>query len=238
MESGYRTKWENYDIQLRKRMPEFPFSNIWMAQQLHSMIPAGSIVHPAILSSLSSWDYFPLPKDVRSSANVGGFGIDGCTSALIGASLSSHELCFCITGDLAFFYDMNSLGCREIGPNLRILLINNGLGMTFKLSNHVGSQIGPSANIFIAAEGHNAAAKSVTGTNRQLALGLNHLGLNILAHLQKKNSMRLRIFLLQRIRKPRFCLSALLTKKMRGPHETLLILSIAELIRRRSLRKR
>lgn len=186
VESGYRTKWENYDIQLRKRMPEFPFSNIWMAQQLHSMIPAGSIVHPAILSSLSSWDYFPLPKDVRSSANVGGFGIDGCTSALIGASLSSHELCFCITGDLAFFYDMNSLGCREIGPNLRIFLINNGLGMTFKLSNHVGSQIGPSANIFIAAEGHNAAAKSVTGNQSPARAWAESLGFKYLSASSKE----------------------------------------------------
>ena len=186
VESGYRTKGENYDIQLRKRMPEFPFSNIWMAQQLHSMIPAGSIVHPAILSSLSSWDYFPLPKDVRSSANVGGFGIDGCTSALIGASLSSHELCFCITGDLAFFYDMNSLGCREIGPNLRILLINNGLGMTFKLSNHVGSQIGPSANIFIAAEGHNAAAKSVTGNQSPARAWAESLGFKYLSASSKE----------------------------------------------------
>lgn len=186
VESGYRTKWENYDIQLRKRMPEFPFLNIWMAQQLHSMIPAGSIVHPAILSSLSSWDYFPLPKDVRSSANVGGFGIDGCTSALIGASLSSHELCFCITGDLAFFYDMNSLGCREIGPNLRILLINNGLGMTFKLSNHVGSQIGPSANIFIAAEGHNAAAKSVTGNQSPARAWAESLGFKYLSASSKE----------------------------------------------------
>lgn len=186
VESGYRTKWENYDIQLRKRMPEFPFSNIWMAQQLHSMIPAGSIVHPAILSSLSSWDYFPLPKDVRSSANVGGFGIDGCTSALIGASLSSHELCFCITGDLAFFYDMNSLGCREIGPNLRILLINNSLGMTFKLSNHVGSQIGPSANIFIAAEGHNAAAKSVTGNQSPARAWAESLGFKYLSASSKE----------------------------------------------------
>lgn len=178
VESGYRAKWENYDIQLRKRMPEFPFSNIWMAQQLHSVIPAGSIVHPAILSSLSSWDYFPLPKDVHSSANVGGFGIDGCTSTLVGASLSTRELCFCITGDLAFFYDMNSLGCREISPNLRILLINNGLGMTFKLSNHVGSQIGPSANAFIAAAGHNAAAESVKGNQSPARAWAESLGFN------------------------------------------------------------
>lgn len=155
MHSEFRAQWEIYDTQLRKRMPEFPFSNIWMAQQLHSVIPTGSTVHPAILSSLSSWDYFPLPKGIRSSANVGGFGIDGCTSTLIGASLATDELYFCITGDLAFFYDMNSLGCREIGSNVRILLINNNLGMTFKLSNHVGSQIGKSANMFIAAAGHN-----------------------------------------------------------------------------------
>lgn len=154
--SGYRQKWEAYDKKLRNQMPELPFSNIWLAQQLSQIIPEGSTVHPAILSSLSSWDYFPLPQNVHSSANVGGFGIDGCMSTLAGASLANRNLCFLITGDLAFFYDVNVLGCREIANNMRILLVNNNLGMTFKLSNHVGSEIGDPANVFIAAAGHNA----------------------------------------------------------------------------------
>ena len=161
VESEYRSLWCKYDAQLRKNMPEFPFSNIWIAQQLSPMIPDESVVHPAILSSLSSWDYFPMSKNIHSSANVGGFGIDGCMSTLIGASFATNKLCFCITGDLAFFYDMNSLGCREIGPNVRILLINNNLGMTFKLSNHVGSQIGRPADSFIAAAGHNISANGI-----------------------------------------------------------------------------
>lgn len=154
-DAQYRKKWEAYDAQLRERMPEFPFSNIWMAQRLAPIIPEGSTVHTAILSSLSSWNYFPLPATICTGANVGGFGIDGCTSTLIGASLASDRPCFLVTGDLAFFYDLNALGCREIKSNVRILLINNNLGMTFKLSNHVGSRIGQPADEFIAAAGHN-----------------------------------------------------------------------------------
>lgn len=163
--SEYRQKWEVYDRMLRNRMPEFPFSNIWMAQQLSQIIPKGSTVQPAILSSLSSWNYFPLPQNVHSSANVGGFGIDGCTSTLAGASLANKNLCFLITGDLAFFYDINVLGCREIANNVRILLVNNNLGMTFKLSNHVGSKIGEPANAFIAAAGHNTPSGKINPAN-------------------------------------------------------------------------
>lgn len=185
--SGYRQKWESYDRKLRDNMPEFPFSNIWMAQQLSQLIPKGSTVHPAILSSLSSWDYFPLPQDVRSSANVGGFGIDGCMSTLVGASLANKNLCFLITGDLAFFYDMNVLGCREITNNVRILLVNNNLGMTFKLSNHVGSEIGEPANAFIAAAGHNVPNGQIDQANSPARAWAESLGFTYLSASSKED---------------------------------------------------
>lgn len=86
---------------------------------------------------------------------MGGFGIDGILSSLIGASLSNpNKLYFGILGDLAFFYDLNSLGNHHIGKNLRILLINNGRGTEFRNYGHPGYIFGDDADKFIAAAGH------------------------------------------------------------------------------------
>lgn len=77
-------------------------------------------------------EFFELPHGTKSASNVGGFGTDGSLSAVIGASLiNPNNLYFCVLGDLAFFYDINSLGNRHIGKNLRILLVNNGKGCEF-----------------------------------------------------------------------------------------------------------
>lgn len=154
-ESGYRERWMAYDSQLRTECPELPFSNAWIAKELSPLLPTPSLLHAAILSSMQAWDFFPAPEGVETSANVGGFGIDGCTSTLLGASLAHpDEPCFIVTGDLAFFYDMNALGNRHVGPNLRILLVNNNKGMTFKHSNHYAHRFGGEADEFIAGGGH------------------------------------------------------------------------------------
>ena len=98
---------------------------------------------------------FPIPENVESAANVGCCGIDGCTSTLIGASLiNAQRLCFLATGDLAFFYDLNSLGNRHVNKNIRILLVNNGIGGEFKLAPHMCTEFGDEANKFMAAGGH------------------------------------------------------------------------------------
>jgi 2-succinyl-5-enolpyruvyl-6-hydroxy-3-cyclohexene-1-carboxylate synthase len=57
-------------------------------------------------------------------------------------------------GDLAFFYDLNSVGNRHLGSNVRILLINNGCGAEFKLHHHIGAQFGKQTGDYIAAAGH------------------------------------------------------------------------------------
>lgn len=59
-----------------------------------------------------------------------------------------------VFGDLAFFYDMNSLGNRHIGDNLRILLINNGKGNEFRNCIHPAYKLGADADPYIAAAGH------------------------------------------------------------------------------------
>jgi len=141
--------------EVRQEIPEIPFSNIWIAQQTAKKIPEGSVVYFGILNSLRSWNFFELPKSVTSMSNVGGFGIDGGLSSLIGASLvNPNKLYFGIIGDLAFFYDMNALGNRHIGNNMRIMIINNGKGTEFRQYNHVAAHFGELADDFISASGH------------------------------------------------------------------------------------
>jgi len=153
--NSYLEECNEHLINMRKIIPEIPFSNLWVAQHSHKQIPNNSVMHFGILNSLRSWNFFPLHQTVKSSCNVGGFGIDGCLSTLIGASLVEKEkLYFIVLGDLAFFYDMNSIGNRHMGNNVRILLINNGIGTEFKNFNHNASTFGKSADDFHAAGGH------------------------------------------------------------------------------------
>lgn len=136
-------------------LSELPFSNAWIAQQLHDKMPADSYLHFAILNSLRAWNFFDTPQVAMSSCNVGGFGIDGCLSTLLGASLAHPEkLHFAFTGDLAFFYDINALGNRHVGNNIRILLTNNGKGTEFRMYWHPASQFGDDADHYVAAGGH------------------------------------------------------------------------------------
>ena len=138
-----------------REIPELPFSNIWTAMQLSSRLPYGSLLHVGVSNTRRCWNMFYLPEGVESVSNVGCCGIDGCTSTLIGASLASpRRLCYLVTGDLAFFYDLNALGNRHIGNNVRILLINNGVGGEFRLSIHPCSAFGEEANKYMAAAGH------------------------------------------------------------------------------------
>ena len=138
------------------KIPELPFGNIWMAQQMHGRLPIASELHMGIYNSLRSWNFFTLPKEVKAQCNVGGFGIDGGVSTMIGASLANPKrLIFGVFGDLAFFYDMNVLGNRHVGNNVRLMLINNGCGAEFRLSVHLCEKnFGDEAAPFMAAAGH------------------------------------------------------------------------------------
>jgi 2-succinyl-5-enolpyruvyl-6-hydroxy-3-cyclohexene-1-carboxylate synthase len=134
---------------------DLPFSNIWLASKTSYKLPEGSVLHLGILNSFRSWNFFPIPKSVNAYCNSGGYGIDGGPSTLIGASLCHPEkLYFGVFGDLAFFYDMNSLGNHNIGKNLRILLVNNGKGTEFRNYYHPWARFGVNADQFGSAAGH------------------------------------------------------------------------------------
>ena len=160
--SDIKNKENNYWLACKKesaecyrKIPQLPFSNIWIAKELAKKIPHNSFMHFGILNSLRAWNFFDIDESIETSCNVGGFGIDGGLSTLLGASLAHPDrLHFGVFGDLAFFYDMNSLGNRHLGNNLRILLINNAKGSEFKLYSHPASQLGVEADEYIAAAHH------------------------------------------------------------------------------------
>lgn len=141
--------------QMYEALPELPFSNIWCAKQWHDRVPENSCMHFGILTSLRSWNFFEVPRSVNTMSNVGGFGTDGMMSSLIGASLvHPDKLYFGVVGDLAFFYDLNSLGNRHIGKNIRIMLFNNGKGCEFKHNMSPGHIFKDDADLYISAAGH------------------------------------------------------------------------------------
>lgn len=152
--SLYESMLKEYSSSLEK-IPEMPFSNIWIAKQIFNKLPTNAQIHLGILNSLRSWNFFAIPQSVTSFCNVGGFGIDGVLSSAVGAScVNPHKLYFCILGDLSFFYDVNILLNSEIKNNIRILLINNGRGTEFRNYNHVAACLGASADAYVAAAGH------------------------------------------------------------------------------------
>lgn len=137
------------------KIPELPFSNPWIAQHTASRLPENSVLYLGILNTLRSWNFFETPESVVCYSNTGGFGIDGGVSALVGMSLANKDrLCFGVVGDLGFFYDMNALGNRHTGNNIRLMLINNGRGTEFRNYNHLAARFGDDADDYMAAAGH------------------------------------------------------------------------------------
>lgn len=143
--------------ELQNKIPDIPLSNIWIAKNLAPKLPAKTVLHLGILNSLRAWNMFELPQGVRSYSNVGGFGIDGCVSSLLGAALvNTDNLYLGVVGDLATFYDVNVFEHVNIPTNIRLLVINNGRGVEFRNYDHPANEVfGDSVDAYIAAAGHN-----------------------------------------------------------------------------------
>lgn len=137
-------------------IPELPFTNIWMASYLHGKLPMNSILYLGILNSLRAWNFFGISNKIPCYSNVGGFGIDGLNSTILGAALMQpKKLVYGVVGDLGFFYDINALGNRHFPNNVRLLVVNNGRGQEFRNYQHVGDFLGDATDEFVSAARHN-----------------------------------------------------------------------------------
>lgn len=111
--------------------PDFPYSHVYAIKEVVEKIPSNSILHLSINDSIRIANFFKLNPNIKTYANIGTHGIDGCLSSFLGQAAAVDKPSFLIIGDLAFFYDMNALRLRHIGNNVHILLINNEGGSEF-----------------------------------------------------------------------------------------------------------
>lgn len=96
-------------------------------------------------------------------ANRGTSGIDGCTGTAVGHALNNHRIQLLITGDVAFFYDRNSLWHNHIPANLRIVLLNNHGGGIFRLIDGPAGQ--PELETYFEARHHLTAKNTAADFN-------------------------------------------------------------------------
>lgn len=153
--NAFLSEWKSECRKVAEKIPELPFSNAWIAGQTLPRLPEDSVLHLGILNSLRTWNFYEVSESVLGYSNTGGFGIDGIFSSLLGASFADqNRLYFGVIGDLAFFYDMNALGNRHVGNNLRLILVNNGCGTEFRNYTHPAAKFKEDANAYMAAAGH------------------------------------------------------------------------------------
>ncbi|MHB1686893.1 MAG: 2-succinyl-5-enolpyruvyl-6-hydroxy-3-cyclohexene-1-carboxylic-acid synthase [Ignavibacteriaceae bacterium] len=82
------------------------------------------------------FDYFASNKNKSISVfnNRGASGIDGITSTAFGISAANKKPTILLTGDLAFYYDLNSLlTAQKHKTSLTIVLVNNNGGGIFEI---------------------------------------------------------------------------------------------------------
>lgn len=73
-------------------------------------------------------------KNIRIYNNRGASGIDGIISTAAGIEAASKQKTYLMTGDLAFYYDLNSLlNLQKLKSKMKIILINNNGGGIFQL---------------------------------------------------------------------------------------------------------
>jgi 2-succinyl-5-enolpyruvyl-6-hydroxy-3-cyclohexene-1-carboxylate synthase len=174
MDDSLITRCKSEREELVMKIGDLPFSNIWIAKETAARLPEHAVLHLGILNSLRAWNFFETPATVACYSNTGGFGIDGCMSSIIGAALVALQKQFyLVLGDLAFFYDLNSL-CNPIPNNIHILIINNGLGVEFKNYNHRVALFGDDADDYMAACGHNGKKSSSLIKNYAVNLGIEY----------------------------------------------------------------
>lgn len=157
--TSYFSRWEEKFEELNSKVDsiELPFSNIWVARQVAPKLHDGDRAHLGILNTLRSWNLCKVEANVDFFSNTGGFGIDGVMSTALGNSLVTDKNVYCFIGDLAFFYDLNSIGNKNVKNNLRVLLINNGCGTEFHNFNHRAAIVSGENGLgleYFAADGH------------------------------------------------------------------------------------
>lgn len=135
--SDYHAIWYGEHLRLSKLQDEVSFdqgwSDLFAFRSILKAIPSNSILQMGNSSVVRYIQLFDRREDIDYYGNRGTSGIDGCTSTASGMASVTDKTVTLISGDIAFFYDINGLWNEAEKKNLKIILINNGGGNIFKI---------------------------------------------------------------------------------------------------------
>lgn len=120
---SYSEQWK--DISEYPNIPEMGYCELFAITTLLKQLPKNSDLQLANSQTIRMSQFIPIDKNIRVNCNRGVNGIDGSMSTAVGFAADNNRLLFYITGELSFFYDMNSLSIKHLSKQIRILLINN-----------------------------------------------------------------------------------------------------------------
>lgn len=132
-DSEYISRWYVKSTEIKSPDLSLPFSDIVVTGFLMNSMPADAVLFVANSSSVRNIQLYKKNKTLKVFCNRGTNGIEGTLSTAIGYSSIHEGEVFLLTGDLSFFYDLNSLWNYKVPGNLHIVLINNGGGGIFHL---------------------------------------------------------------------------------------------------------
>jgi 2-succinyl-5-enolpyruvyl-6-hydroxy-3-cyclohexene-1-carboxylate synthase len=137
--SAWLTGWRRADEAARRAVDavldaDDSLTEPRLARDLLAALPEGALLWTGSSLPVRDIDFHFRPRaDIRVLASRGASGIDGTTSAAIGAALAHDGPAFAVVGDLTFLHDAAGLafGPREPRPDLCLIVINNDGGGIF-----------------------------------------------------------------------------------------------------------
>lgn len=135
---SYLSRWQYYQKKMRQCLNqarnERGLFEGKLIQIIQDMLPEGSRLMTANSMAIRDVDYFleARHQNIKLLCNRGANGIDGVVSTALGIS-TCKGLTVLLTGDLAFYHDLNGLLIGKTrNLNLLIVLLNNDGGGIFK----------------------------------------------------------------------------------------------------------
>lgn len=136
-DESYRDRYVEKHRQLESRFNHFlldcPWCDLSLYRSILPALPSNSILQMGNSSVVRYIQLFAQRADLTYYGNRGTSGIDGCTATASGMAKVADRTVTLITGDIAFFYDINGLWQKDLSKALKIILINNGGGSIFKI---------------------------------------------------------------------------------------------------------
>lgn len=110
-----------------------PFSDLTAMRLLAKRLERqeGTVLHLGNSSVVRNAACFFNSNRLRVHCNRGVNGIEGSLSTAVGHALGTTWQVWAVLGDLSALYDANALWNKQLPPNLRIVVFNNGGGQIF-----------------------------------------------------------------------------------------------------------